>query len=122
MKSHFRTKMLKHDSIDDKDSGEICMNGRHIFMGYLNSAAKTAETFTENGEWLRTGDLGKIDANGFVFITGRLKEIIITAGGENIAPVPIEDNIREEAHRLIANCMLVGDKRKFLIVLVTLRV
>lgn len=70
---------------------------------------------------LRTGDIARID-DGFLYITGRLKELIITAGGENIAPVPIEDNIKAELPNLISNCMAVGDKRKYLIVLLTLKV
>ena len=102
-------------------SGELCVSGRHIFMGYLNSLEKTKETFTADG-WLRTGDIAKIDDEGFLYITGRLKELIITAGGENIAPVPIEDNLKAELPELISNSMLVGDKRKYLVILVTLKV
>jgi long-chain-fatty-acid--CoA ligase ACSBG len=63
-----------------------------------------------------------MDQDKFVFITGRLKEIIITAGGENIAPVPIEENLKAELPNLISNCMLVGDQYKYLIVLITLKV
>lgn len=70
---------------------------------------------------LKTGDIAKID-NAFIYITGRLKELIITAGGENVAPVPIEENIKTELPNLISNCMLIGDKRKYLIVLLTLKV
>jgi long-chain-fatty-acid--CoA ligase ACSBG len=70
----------------------------------------------------RTGDIARIDNESFLFITGRLKEIIITAGGENIAPVPIEENLKAELPNLISNCMLVGDKYKYLIVLITLKV
>ena len=90
-------------------------------MGYLNGAEKTREAFGED-DWLRTGDIAKIDADGYLYITGRLKELIITAGGENVAPVPIEDRIKAELPRIVSNCMLVGDKQKFLVVLVTLKV
>ena len=105
----------------DKDgSGELCVYGRHVFMGYMNSEAKTRETFDED-DWLHTGDIAKIE-DGFLFITGRLKELIITAGGENIAPIPIEDNVKTELPNLVSNCMLIGDKRKFLTLLVSLQV
>ena len=68
--------------------GEILMKGRNVMMGYLNSEDKTREAITESG-WLRSGDLGTMDEAGFFRITGRAKEILITAGGENIAPIPI---------------------------------
>ena len=101
--------------------GELAIFGRHVFMGYLNEPDKTNESFDAHG-WLRTGDLGRIDPDGFIYITGRLKELIITAGGENIAPVPIEDTFKSELAQLVSNCMLVGDKRKYLVMLVTLKV
>lgn len=104
----------------DDDSGELCIYGRHVFMGYLNNPTKTEETFGSD-DWLHTGDIGKIDCDGFLYITGRLKELIITAGGENIAPIPIEDKIKSELPRAISNCMLVGDKKKYLVILVTLK-
>nr|XP_057928888.1 long-chain-fatty-acid--CoA ligase ACSBG2 isoform X1 [Doryrhamphus excisus] len=104
----------------DKDGiGEICFWGRHIFMGYLNMMDKTEEALDAEG-WLHSGDLGKRDQNGFLFITGRIKELIITAGGENIPPVPIEDAIKE-ALPLISNAMLIGDKKKFLSMLLTVK-
>ena len=90
-------------------------------MGYLNNEEKTAETFDADG-WLRTGDIGKIDSDGFLFITGRIKELVITAGGENIAPVPIEDRIKLELNKIVSNCILVGDKRKYLVILICLKV
>lgn len=95
--------------------------GRHVMMGYLNNREKTNETFTKDFEYLRTGDIAKISRDAFLFITGRLKELIITAGGENVSPVPIEDNLKSKLPRLVSNCMLIGDKRKFLIVLITLK-
>uniref|UniRef100_A0A8C8RMW9 Long-chain-fatty-acid--CoA ligase ACSBG2 n=1 Tax=Pelusios castaneus TaxID=367368 RepID=A0A8C8RMW9_9SAUR len=104
---------------DNEGNGEICFSGRHIFMGYLNMEDKTKEAVDEEG-WLHSGDLGKHDKNGFLYITGRIKELIITAGGENIPPVPIEDAVKE-AVPIISNAMLVGDKAKFLAMLLTLK-
>jgi len=105
---------------DEDGSGELCFRGRNIFMGYLNNAEKTNEAIDEEG-WIHTGDVGKADDDGYYYITGRIKELIITAGGENIAPVPIEDNIKEQLP-LIATAMVIGDKKKFLSVLLTLQV
>ncbi|XP_041862858.1 long-chain-fatty-acid--CoA ligase ACSBG2 isoform X2 [Melanotaenia boesemani] len=104
---------------DEEGNGEICFWGRHVFMGYLNMPDKTEEALDAEG-WLHSGDLGKHDENGFLFITGRIKELIITAGGENIPPVPIEDSVKE-AIPLISNAMLIGDKRKFLSMLLTIK-
>ncbi len=105
---------------DEDGSGELCIYGRHVFMGYLNSPQKTEETF-DSEDWLHTGDIAKIDSDGFLYITGRLKELIITAGGENIAPIPIEDRVKSELSDVVSNCMLVGDKKKYLVLLVTLK-
>lgn len=104
---------------DADGNGEICMGGRHVFMGYLNMEDKTREAIDSNG-WLHSGDIGKKDAKGFLYITGRIKELIITAGGENIPPVLIEDKVKE-CLPCISNCMLIGDKRKFLSMLLTLK-
>uniref|UniRef100_A0A7N8XSL0 Long-chain-fatty-acid--CoA ligase ACSBG2 n=1 Tax=Mastacembelus armatus TaxID=205130 RepID=A0A7N8XSL0_9TELE len=104
---------------DEEGNGEICFWGRHVFMGYLNMPEKTDEALDAEG-WLHSGDLGKHDQNGFLYITGRIKELIITAGGENIPPVPIEDAVKE-AVPLISNAMLIGDKRKFLSMLLTIK-
>ncbi|CAL1594148.1 unnamed protein product [Knipowitschia caucasica] len=111
-----RTKL---SSPDEEGNGEICLWGRHVFMGYLNMDANTKEALDSEG-WLRSGDLGKHDANDFLYITGRIKELIITAGGENIPPVPIEDAVKEELP-FISNAMLIGDKRKFLAMLLTIK-
>lgn len=107
------------DNQDDEGNGEICLSGRHIFMGYLDMEDKTKEAIDEEG-LLHSGDIGRKDKDGFIYITGRIKELIITAGGENVAPVIIEDTVREELP-CVSNCMLIGDKKKFLSVLLTLR-
>ncbi|XP_036385708.1 long-chain-fatty-acid--CoA ligase ACSBG2-like [Megalops cyprinoides] len=109
----------KLDTPDEDGIGEICFWGRHVFMGYLNMPEQTKAALDQEG-WLHSGDLGKHDKDGFLFVTGRIKELIITAGGENIPPVPIEDALKEELS-IISNAMLVGDKRKFLSVLLTIK-
>ncbi|XP_007442007.1 long-chain-fatty-acid--CoA ligase ACSBG2 [Python bivittatus] len=103
-----------HDGV-----GEVCFGGRHIFMGYLNMDDKTKEAIDAEG-WLHSGDLGRYDEDGFLYITGRIKELIITAGGENIPPIPIEDAIKE-AVPILSNVMLVGDKAKYLVMLMTIK-
>ena len=90
--------------------GEICFRGRNVFMGYLNCEDKTHETIRDNG-WMLSGDIGCFDNDGFLYLTGRAKEIIITAGGENIAPIPIEAAIKKELP-IASTVMLHGDKRK----------
>jgi long-chain-fatty-acid--CoA ligase ACSBG len=104
---------------DESGQGELMVKGRHIFQGYLSDEEKTNETLEEDG-WMHTGDIAFIDADGCVHITGRLKELIITAGGENIPPVHIEQLVKNELPA-ISNAFLVGDKRKFLTMLVTLK-
>ncbi|XP_069505657.1 long-chain-fatty-acid--CoA ligase ACSBG2 isoform X2 [Ambystoma mexicanum] len=111
-----RTKLSQPES---DGSGEILFWGRHVFMGYLNMEDKTKESLDEEG-WLHSGDLGKHDEQGFLFITGRIKELIITAGGENIPPVPIEDAVKESIP-IISNVMVIGDKKKFLSMFLTLK-
>eukprot|EP01006_Ploeotia_vitrea_P000517 TRINITY_DN103193_c0_g1_i1.p1 TRINITY_DN103193_c0_g1~~TRINITY_DN103193_c0_g1_i1.p1 ORF type:complete len:713 (-),score=106.75 TRINITY_DN103193_c0_g1_i1:133-2232(-) len=109
---------IDHDPArDKKGEGEICFRGRHIMMGYLKNEQKSQEAVDPDG-WLHSGDVGRIDQDGFLYITGRIKELIITAGGENIAPVPIEDAIKEQLPAL-ANVMLIGDRKKYNSVLVT---
>ncbi|XP_022262874.1 long-chain-fatty-acid--CoA ligase ACSBG2 isoform X10 [Canis lupus familiaris] len=110
--------MLYQQSKDG--TGEICIWGRHVFMGYLEMEDATMEAIDEEG-WLHTGDLGRVDSHGFLYITGRIKEILITAGGENVAPVPIENMVKEKIP-IISNAILVGDKAKFLSILLTLKV
>ncbi|KAM6944713.1 long-chain-fatty-acid--CoA ligase ACSBG2-like isoform 1-T2 [Lycodopsis pacificus] len=109
----------KLENPDEDGSGEICMWGRHVFMGYLDMPDLTEEALDQDG-WLRSGDLGRHDQNDFLYITGRIKELIITAGGENIPPVPIEDSVKAEVP-IISNAMLIGDKLKFLSMLLTLK-
>jgi long-chain-fatty-acid--CoA ligase ACSBG len=111
---------IDHDSSRDKPGeGEICFRGRHIMQGYMNNEAKCKSAIDAEG-WLHSGDVGRIDEEGLVYITGRIKELIITAGGENIAPVPIEDAIKANCP-FISNIMMVGDKRKYNVALVTLK-
>lgn len=104
---------------DDEGNGEICFRGRHVCKGYLYNDEKTRETIDADG-WLHSGDIGRLDEDGFLYITGRIKEIIITAGGENVAPVPIENRLKEHCP-IVSNCMLIGDRRKFLSMLVALK-
>ena len=96
------------------------MLGRHVFMGYLNSEIKTQETIDKDG-WLLTGDIGNLNSDNFLFVTSRLKELIITAGGENISPVAIEEAIIAQQPELISNCMVIGDRKNYLTVLVALK-
>ena len=98
------------------EDGEVLLRGPNVFLGYLKDAAATAETI-QNG-WLHSGDLGSIDEQGFLSITGRKKEIIITSGGKNITPRNIEEALKQSA--LISEAVVIGDRRKFLSVLITL--
>eukprot|EP00731_Ephydatia_muelleri_P030983 Em0022g497a len=109
----------KIDKPDENGDGEILYYGRHIFMGYLNDEEKTKEAIDEEG-WLHSGDVGRIDQDGFLYITGRIKELVITSGGKNIAPVPIENEIKESVP-FLSNVMVVGDHRKYISCLVTLK-
>ncbi|XP_056233184.1 long-chain-fatty-acid--CoA ligase ACSBG2-like isoform X2 [Seriola aureovittata] len=109
----------KLENPDKEGNGEICFWGRNVFMGYLNMPDKTTEALDQDG-WLHSGDLGRNDQQEFLYITGRIKELIITAGGENIPPVPIEDALKAEVP-IISNSMLLGDKLKFLSMLLTLK-
>ncbi|MDX5358547.1 MAG: long-chain fatty acid--CoA ligase [Rhodobacterales bacterium] len=97
------------------DDGEIQCMAMANFGGYWNLPEKTAETFTADG-WLRTGDIGRIDEDGFLYITGRLKDIIITAGGKNITPAEIESRLKFSHY--ISDAVIIGDRRKFLTALV----
>ncbi|XP_055387526.1 very long-chain-fatty-acid--CoA ligase bubblegum-like isoform X2 [Condylostylus longicornis] len=104
----------------DKDgNGELCLNGRNIFMGYIGLLEKTKEALDDEG-YLHTGDIARIDKNGYVTITGRLKDIIITAGGENIAPIYVENLVKAELP-IVSNAFLVGDRQKFVAILLALK-
>eukprot|EP00095_Tigriopus_kingsejongensis_P011614 maker-scaffold638_size121162-snap-gene-0.27 protein:Tk11614 transcript:maker-scaffold638_size121162-snap-gene-0.27-mRNA-1 annotation:"long-chain-fatty-acid-- ligase acsbg2 isoform x1" len=103
----------------DEGEGELCMWGRNIMMGYLGREDKTSQDIDPEG-WMHSGDLAVFDEDGFVYITGRIKELLITAGGENVAPVPIEDLIRKEVP-IVSNAVLIGDKQKFVSVFLTLK-
>ncbi len=99
------------------DDGELLFRGGQVFAGYWQNEAATAEGLTRDG-WLHTGDVGEVDDEGFVRITGRKKEIIVTAGGKNVAPAVLEDRLR--AHLLIDQCLVVGDGQPFIGALVTI--
>jgi len=102
---------------DKPGQGELCIRGRIVMMGYLGDEKKTRETIDDRG-WLHTGDVATIDDYGMVQITGRIKELLISAGGENVAPVPIEETIKEGLPAL-SNAVLIGDKRKYFVLLAT---
>jgi long-chain acyl-CoA synthetase len=99
------------------DDGEILLSGPNIFSGYWQNADATAEVL-EDGGWLRTGDIGALDDEGFLRVTGRKKELIVTAGGKNVAPAVLEDRLR--AHALVSQAMVVGDGRSYIACLITI--
>ncbi|MGW5353239.1 AMP-dependent synthetase/ligase [Streptomyces sp. NPDC004031] len=107
---------LPGSTIRISDDGEVLLYGEHLFTGYWNNEPATVEAIGDG--WFHTGDIGTLDEDGYLTITGRKKEIIVTAGGKNVAPAVIEDRIR--AHALVAECMVVGDGRPFVGALVTL--
>jgi len=98
------------------DDGEILLKGRNVFRGYWQNPTATDEAIRDG--WFHTGDIGELDGDGWLTITGRKKELIVTAGGKNVAPAVLEDRLR--AHPLVSQCMVVGDNRPFIGVLVTL--
>lgn len=99
-------------------TNEICTWSRGVMMGYINMPEKTVDTFDDEG-FLRTGDIGEV-RDGFTFITGRIKEMIITAGGENCAPVILEEEIKARLPA-VSNVVMIGDRQKYLIALITLK-
>lgn len=99
------------------DDGELLFRAAHLFRGYWHNPTATAEALTADG-WFRSGDIGDIDDDGFVRITGRKKELIVTANGKNVAPAVLEDRVR--SHWLISQCLVIGDQRPYIAALVTL--
>jgi len=98
------------------DDGEILVQGVNVFSGYHNNDAASADAMQDG--WFRTGDIGELDDDGFLRITGRKKEILVTAGGKNVAPAALEDRLR--AHPLVSECIVVGDQKPFIGALITL--
>ncbi|MET9886376.1 AMP-dependent synthetase/ligase [Streptomyces sp. NPDC006430] len=96
------------------EDGEVLLRGRHVFAGYWNTAYEAPRS----GGWLATGDIGELDGDGYLTITGRKKDLIITSGGKNVAPAPLEDWLR--AHPLVGQCMVIGDNRPYVTALITL--
>ncbi|EID17877.1 putative long-chain-fatty-acid--CoA ligase [Mycobacterium xenopi RIVM700367] len=109
-------KLLPGNSMRIADDNELLVRGGVVFGGYWHNEQATAEAFTDG--WFKTGDLGAVDEDGFLTITGRKKEIIVTAGGKNVAPAILEDQLR--AHPLISQAMVVGDARPFVGALITI--
>eukprot|EP00657_Telonema_sp_P-1_P003131 TRINITY_DN1750_c0_g1_i3.p1 TRINITY_DN1750_c0_g1~~TRINITY_DN1750_c0_g1_i3.p1 ORF type:complete len:328 (-),score=137.82 TRINITY_DN1750_c0_g1_i3:443-1426(-) len=102
--------------------GEICFRGRHVMLGYMGEGMeeKTAEAIDPEG-WLHSGDKGKLDEDGLLYITGRYKELLITAGGENIAPIPVEEAIKDALGGIVEEVVMVADHRKFCSCLMVLK-
>jgi long-chain acyl-CoA synthetase len=109
-------KPFKGTEIKLADDGEILVKGPNVFQGYYKNEEATRETLVDG--WLHTGDLGEIDADGYIKITGRKKDIIITAGGKNITPANLEGEIKQS--QLVSQCVVIGDRRPYLVALVTL--
>ena len=103
-------------SIQIADDGEILIKGNNVFSAYRNSQAATNEVLVDS--WFHTGDIGELDRDGFLKITGRKKELLVTTGGKNVAPAVLEDRLR--AHPLVSQCIVVGDQRPFIGALITL--
>jgi long-chain acyl-CoA synthetase len=104
------------DEIKIAEDGEILVKGPNVFQGYYKNEEATRETIVDG--WLHTGDIGEFDSDGYLKITGRKKDIIITAGGKNITPANLENEIKQ--HPLVSQCVVVGDRRPYLVALVTL--
>jgi long-chain acyl-CoA synthetase len=98
------------------DDGEVLLSGPNIFKGYYKNKEATEDTLVDG--WLHTGDLGSVDEDGFLYITGRKKDIIITAGGKNITPANLENGLKQT--RWISQAVVIGDRRPYLVALITL--
>ena len=109
---------IRIDNPNKKGDGEIQFRGRHVMKGYYNNTEATAETM--DGDWLKSGDLGRVDSDGFVYVTGRLKEIYVSSAGKNIAPLVIEETMKSIP--LVSQCMLVGDNKNYCTAIFTLDV
>lgn len=99
------------------EDGEVLIKGPIVMRGYWQNDQANSETF-EGDHWFRSGDLGRLDENGFLYIVGRKKELIVTAGGKNVAPAVLEDRLR--SHPLVSQCMVVGDNKPFIAALITI--
>ena len=110
-------RLFPDTEVDVASDGELRFRGPQVFGGYWNNQAATAETLDADG-WFSTGDIGDVDTDGFIRITGRKKEILVTAGGKNVAPAVLEDRIR--AHPYVSQCLVVGDGKPFVAALVTI--
>ena len=99
----------------DPATGEILVRGKNVFAGYLNLPDKTAETIDPDG-WMHTGDVGRIDEDGYFTITDRMKDIIITAGGKNVTPSELENDLKFSPY--ITDAVVIGDKRPYLVVII----
>ena len=110
-------RVFPHTEVEVASDGELRFRGPQVFGGYWNNPAATAETLDADG-WFSTGDIGDVDDDGFIRITGRKKEILVTAGGKNVAPAVLEDRIR--AHPYVSQCLVVGDGKPFVAALVTI--
>jgi long-chain acyl-CoA synthetase len=108
--------MLPGTGIRIADDGEILLRGNNILRGYWRNPAATAAVF--DGDWFKSGDIGEIDEDGFISVTGRKKELIVTAGGKNVAPAALEDPLR--ANPLVGQAIVIGDQRRFVSALVSL--
>jgi long-chain acyl-CoA synthetase len=110
-------KPIPGTSVKIAEDGEVLLRGPIVMQGYWQNDAANAEVF-DGERWFKTGDLGKLDDDGFLYIVGRKKEIIVTAGGKNVAPAVLEDRLR--SHPLVSQCMVVGDNQPFIAALVTI--
>ncbi len=115
METHTDTRSRK--CILVRHDGEVLLKGPQVFPGYWNNKKATKEVLAQDG-WFHTGDIGALDEDGFLRITGRKKELIVTAGGKNVAPAVLEDRLR--ANAIVSQCMVVGDAKPFIACLVTL--